>query len=134
MTHACPTRRSSDLETQITQRVEAAVASIGNVKDITSTVTEGSSSTMVQFQLGTPVDRAVNDVRDAVTKIRSDLPEGILEPIVSRVDIEGGPLAYFSVATTAMTLAPLSWYVDNQVINRLLPTERIAPVIRDWCV
>src|SRR3546814_20027721 len=92
MTHACPTRRSSDLETQITQRVEAAVASIGNVKDITSTVTEGSSSTMVQFQLGTPVDRAVNDVRDAVTKIRSDLPEGILEPIVSRVDIEGGQI------------------------------------------
>src|SRR3546814_16444977 len=85
---------------------------------------------MVQFQLGTPVDRAVNDVRDAVTKIRSDLPEGILEPIVSRVDIEGGPIAYFSVATTDMTLEQLSWYVDNQVIKRLLQIEGIAAVMR----
>src|SRR3546814_9761482 len=85
---------------------------------------------MVQFQLVTPVDRAVNDVRDAVTKIRSDLPEGILEPIVSRVDIEGGPIAYFSVATTDMTLEQLSWYVDNQVIKRLLQIEGIAAVMR----
>src|SRR3546814_5499954 len=49
----------TEMETQITQRVESAIASIGNVKDITSTVTEGSSSTIVQFQLGTPVDREI---------------------------------------------------------------------------
>src|SRR3546814_5767140 len=63
----------TEMETQITQRVESAIASIGNVKDITSTVTEGSSSTMVQFQLGTPVDRAVNDVRDRSEEHTSEL-------------------------------------------------------------
>jgi multidrug efflux pump subunit AcrB len=125
-----PGAAPTEMETQITQRVEAAVASIGNVKDITSTVREGSSSTMVQFQLGTPVDRAVNDVRDAVTKIRSDLPEGILEPVVSRIDIDGGPIAYFSVSTTDMTLEQLSWFVDNSVIKRLLQIEGVAAVMR----
>src|SRR3546814_4696017 len=64
-----PGAAPTEIETQITQRVEASVASIGNVKDMTSTVTEGSSSTLVQFQLGTPVARPVNDVRDAVTMI-----------------------------------------------------------------
>src|SRR3546814_20385804 len=87
----------TEMETQITQRVESAIASIGNVKDITSTVTEGSSSTIVQFPLGTTVDRAVNDVRDAVSKIRSELPEGLLEAVVTRVDSGGGPNDYFSV-------------------------------------
>lgn len=125
-----PGAAPTEMETQITQRVESAIASIGNVKDITSVVTEGSSSTMVQFQLGTPVDRAVNDTRDAVSKIRSDLPEGILEPIVSRVDIDGGPIAYVSVSTTDMTLEQLSWFVDNTLIKRLLQIEGVASVNR----
>jgi len=125
-----PGAAPTEMETQITQRVEAAIASIGNVKDIASVVTEGSSSTTVQFQLGTPVDRAVNDVRDAVSKIRSELPEGILEPVVSRIDIDGGPIAYYSVSTTDMSLEELSWYVDNNVVKRLLQIEGMASVVR----
>ena len=78
----------TEIETQVTQKIEGAVAGIGNVKNITSMVQEGMSFTMVEFQLGTPVDRAVNDVRDAVTKTRANLPDGILEPQVSRMDID----------------------------------------------
>ena len=126
-----PGAAPTEIETQITQQVESAVASIGNVKDITSVVTEGSSVTTVQFQLGTPVDRAVNDVRDAVTKIRSNLPEGILEPVVSRVDIAGAPLGFFAVETTDMTLEQLSWFIDNTVRKRLLQIEGMAAVTRD---
>jgi len=92
-----PGAAPTEMETQITRKVEAAVASVGNVKSITSYVTEGTSGTNVEFQLKTPVDRAVNDVRDAVAKIRSDLPEGILEPQVSRLDVDGGPIAYYSI-------------------------------------
>lgn len=125
-----PGAAPSEIETQITQRVESVVASVGNVKDITSVVTEGMSSTMVQFQLGTPVDRAVNDTRDAVSKIRSEMPEGILEPVISRIDIDGGPIAYYSVATTDMTLEQLSWFVDNTVVKRLLQIEGVASVGR----
>ncbi len=119
-----------ELETQVTQKVDAALASIGNVKDITSWDTEGQAQSLVQFQLGTPVDRAVNDVRDAVAKIRSDLPEGILEPIVQRWDIDGTPIVYFSVSSTDMTLEQLSWYVDNTVIKRLLTIKGVAQIVR----
>src|SRR3546814_883223 len=62
--------------------------------------------------------------------IRSDLPEGILEPQVIRVDIDGGPIAYFSAEATDMTLEELSWYVDNTVAKRLLGIEGMAAVRR----
>ncbi len=125
-----PGAAPTELETQVTRRIEAAVASIGNVKSISSTVTEGQSRTDVQFQLGTPVDRAVNDTRDAVTKIRAQLPQGILEPVVQRIDIDGGPIAYFSVSAVDMTLEELSWFVDNTVIRRLMAIEGMANAFR----
>ena len=125
-----PGAAPTEMETQITRKVEAAVASVGNVKSITSYVTEGTSGTNVEFQLGTPVDRAVNDVRDAVSKIRSDLPEGILEPQIQRIEIEGGPIAYYSVEAVDMTLEELSWYTDNTVIKRLLAIPGMAGVFR----
>ncbi|MEI6419421.1 MAG: efflux RND transporter permease subunit, partial [Sphingomonadales bacterium] len=91
---------------------------------------EGQSRTMVQFAIGTPIDRAVNDVRDAVANIRSDLPQGILQPQVNRLDMAGGPIAYFAVESTAMTLEELSWFVDNTVAKRLLAIPGMAQVRR----
>src|SRR5687768_13713002 len=85
-----PGAAPTELETQVTQRVEAAVRGINGVDEISSTAREGSSTTSVQFDIGTPVDRAVNDVRDAIANIRSDLPDGILEPQVERVEVDGG--------------------------------------------
>jgi multidrug efflux pump subunit AcrB len=125
-----PGAAPTEMETQITRKVEAAVASVGNVKSITSWVTEGASNTNVEFQLGTPVDRAVNDVRDAVAKVRSELPEGILEPQVQRVDVEGGPLAYYSVESHDMTLEQLSWFVDDTIVKRLLSVPGMAGAAR----
>lgn len=125
-----PGAAPSELETQVTQRVEAAVRGLSGVDEISSVVSEGQSVTTVQFEIGTPVDRAVNDVKNAVDQIRSDLPEGILEPQVSRLDIDGMPIAYFSAEATDMTLEQLSWYVDNTVAKRLLGIPGMAAVNR----
>src|SRR4029453_8645926 len=62
---AAPKRR----ETQVTQRVESAVRGVNGVEEISSTVSEGNSTTFVSFVLGTPTDRAVNDVRNAICQI-----------------------------------------------------------------
>ena len=125
-----PGASPTEMEKQITQRVEGAVASIGNVKRQSSFTTEGSATTQIEFQIGTPVDRAVSDVRDAVAKVRSELPDGIQEPIVQRQEIEGGPIAYYAVSTTDMTLEQLSWLVDNTITKRLLSINGIAGVGR----
>ena len=119
-----------EIEKQITQRIEGAVAGLGNVKTITSWMREGSSTTIVEFQLGTPVDRAENDVRNAVANIRSTLPGGIQEPYVSRENVDGGAIAYFAVSTTDMTPEGLSWFVDNTVAKTLLSIPGIAKIDR----
>ncbi|MGB3844965.1 MAG: efflux RND transporter permease subunit [Sphingopyxis sp.] len=125
-----PGAAPTELETQVTQRVEAAVRAVSGVEDMSSYVGEGSSSTMVQFAIGTPIDRAYNDVNQAVQQIRSDLPDGILEPQVVRVDFAGGPITYFAVEATDMTLEQLSWFVDNTVAKDLLSIPGMARVRR----
>ncbi len=125
-----PGAAPTELETQVTQKVEAALRGISGVEDMSSYIEEGTSNTTVQFAIGTPVDRAVNDVRDALANIRSDLPDGILEPQVNRLDIDGGPIAYFSAEATDMTLEQLSWFVDNTVAKRLVTVSGMANIQR----
>ena len=72
-----PGAAPSELETQVTRLVENAVAGVGNVSHIRSTVSDGLSATAIEFQIGTDTDRAVNDIRDAITKIRQELPADI---------------------------------------------------------
>ncbi|MFL6602718.1 MAG: efflux RND transporter permease subunit [Steroidobacteraceae bacterium] len=125
-----PGAAPQEMETQVLQKVEGSVAGIGNIHNITSLALEGVSSIWIEFQIGTPIDRAVADVRDAVSKVRSNLPQGIQEPLVQRVDIDGGPIAYYAVATTSQTEAQLSWFVDNTVTKRLLSIPGVAQVSR----
>ncbi len=125
-----PGAAPAELETQILQKVEGAVANIGNVKSITSTATEGTAQTVVEFQIRTPVDRATTDVRDAVARVRADLPQGILEPQVQRLDVDGGPIVYFAISTTGMSEEQLSWFVDDTISKRLLAISGVAQVSR----
>ena len=125
-----PGAAPNEMETQVTQRVESAIRSVNGVDEINSTVSEGNSSTFVQFQIGTPTDRAVNDVRNAIAQIRGNLPEGILEPQVTRVDIVSDPILYVGAETTDMSLEELSWYIDNTITKRLLGVPGVAAVTR----
>ncbi|MEP7316489.1 MAG: efflux RND transporter permease subunit, partial [Sphingomicrobium sp.] len=126
-----PGAAPTEMENQITQRVESAIRGVNGVDEINSTIREGFSSTFVQFDIGTGTDRAVNDVRNAIAQIRGDLPDGILEPQITRVDISGDPILFVAAETTDMSLEQLSWYVDNTMSRRLLSVEGIAAVSRE---
>ena len=125
-----PGAAPAEIESQVTQKVEGAVRSVSGVRNISSRASEGGSFTSVEFEIGTPLDRALNDVRDAVSKVRGDLPEGINEPQVNRVDIEGGAIAYYAVSTTDRSPEQLSWFVDNDISKRLLSISGVAQVSR----
>ena len=127
---AQPGAAPTEMETQIAQKVEGSISNIGNVRNITTYIVEGQTTSFVQFEIGTPIDRAVTDVRDAVAKVRNDLPQGILEPLVTRVNIDGGAFAYYAVTTTSLTPAQLSWFIDNTVTKRLLAIPGVAQVSR----
>ena len=125
-----PGAAPTEMETQIAQKVEGSIASIGNVRNITTYIIEGSVNIFLEFQIGTPIDRAVTDVRDAVAKVRSDLPLGIMEPLVQRQDADGDAISYYAVTTTGNTPEELSWFIDNTVTKRLLAVPGVAQVSR----
>ena len=125
-----PGAAPTEIETQVLQRIEGAIATVGNVKNITSVAREGQALMFVEFQIGTPVDRATNDVRDAVARVRGQLPQGILEPNIGREEIDGGPIVYYAVTTTGMTEEQLSWFVDDTINKRLLAVPGVAQVNR----
>ncbi|MGI8610810.1 MAG: efflux RND transporter permease subunit [Sphingomicrobium sp.] len=126
-----PGAAPSEMEMQVTQRIETAIRGVNGVEEINSSIREGNSNTFVMFEIGTPSDRAVNDVRNAIAQVRSDLPDGILEPQVTREDIAGDPIMFIAAETTDMSLEELSWYVDNNVSKRLLGVEGVAAVSRE---
>ena len=125
-----PGAAPTEMETQIAQKVEGSISSIGNVRNITTFIVEGHVGIFLQFEIGTPIDRAVTDVRDAVAKVRNDLPQGIFEPQVTRQDVDGGAFAYYAVTTTNLTPTQLSWFIDNTVTKRLLAVPGVAQVSR----
>ncbi|MEO6040617.1 MAG: efflux RND transporter permease subunit [Croceibacterium sp.] len=126
-----PGAAPTEIETQITQKIEAAVRSVNGVDEIQSSAREGSSQTTVQFQIGLDSDQAVNDIKNAVDQVRGDLPDGILEPRVTKIEIGGnGPIGYFAVAADDMTMEQLSWFIDDTVSRRLLSIEGMASVSR----
>src|SRR5580704_17396019 len=125
-----PGASPTEMETQIAQKIEGSIAGIGNVRNITTYIIEGEVGIFLEFQIGTPIDRAVTDVRDAVAKVRNDLPQNIMEPLVQRENVDGGAFAYYAVTTTALTPEQLSWFIDNTVTKRLLNVPGVAQVTR----
>jgi len=125
-----PGAAPTEIETQITQKVEAAVRSVNGVDELQSQAREGNSNTTVQFVIGVDPDVAVNEVKNAVDQVRGDLPDGILEPRVTKINIAGDPIGYFAVSADDMTMEQLSWFIDDTVSRRLLSVEGMAAVSR----
>jgi hydrophobe/amphiphile efflux-1 (HAE1) family protein len=120
----------AELETQVTKRVENAVSGVSGVKHVTSAVADGSSTTTIEFRLETNSDRALNDVKDAIARIRSDLPRTIDEPIVQRIDIAGLPIVVYAASAPLLSLEALSWYVDDVVARELQAVKGVSKVER----
>src|ERR1700688_2968065 len=125
-----PGAAPTEMETQIAQKVEGSISSIGNVRHVQTFITEGLVHIEIEFQIGTPVDRAVTDVRDAVARVRADLPQTILEPQVQRQNVDGGAFIYYALSTTTLTPEELSWAIDNTITKRLLAIPGVAQVQR----
>ncbi len=120
----------AEMESQVTKEIEDAVAGLTGAKRVTSTVTDGLSTTVIEFRMEVPTEKAVQDVKDAVDQIRGDLPGGIEAPIVTRIDVEGQAIMTFSVAAPDMTMEEISWFVDDTVTRALQGKPGIGRVSR----
>jgi hydrophobe/amphiphile efflux-1 (HAE1) family protein len=113
----------AELESQVTKSVEDAVSGIEGIKHISSSITDWLSTTTITFQLGTDTDRALNNVKDAVARIRPGLPRNVDEPLVQRVDVVGLTILTYAVIAPGKTPEDVAWFVDD-VVTRALQSIR----------
>ena len=120
----------AEMENQITRPIENALTGVSGIKNINSTITTGTSSTTVEFETGTEIQRAVDDVRTAVERTRAELPNGIDPPTVQRLDLDNTPIATYAVSAPDMTASQLAWFIDNDVARVLQAQAGVARVSR----
>ena len=125
-----PGAAPTEIENQITQRVESAVRSINGVRNISSTASEGFSNTFIEFEIGNDPNDVVAEVKNAVDSVRGSLPDGILEPRVNKVEIADGFLGIYAVEASDMTIEQLSWFIDDTIAKSLLSVDGMAEVGR----
>ena len=100
------------------------------MRHISSSITDGLSVTTIQFALETNTDRALNDVKDAVTRVRANLPQNVNEPLIQRVDVIGLPIVTYAAISPGKTPEQLSYFVDDVVKRALQGVRGVAQVER----
>ncbi|RJF65218.1 efflux RND transporter permease subunit [Rhodopseudomonas palustris] len=120
----------AELEAQVTKTIEDGVSGVEGVRHIASSVTDGLSVTTIQFALETNTDRALNDIKDAVTRVRANLPQNVNEPLIQRVDVIGLPILTYAAISPGKTPEQLSWFVDDVVKRALQGVRGVAQVER----
>ncbi len=130
VTVSLPGASPTTMESQVTRKIEDAVASVPEIDDLVSTVNEGVSVTRIAFELGRDSAQALDEVRDAVDRVRSALPRDIQEPVVSRENVAGGDVVTFAVRGDGLTEEELSWFIDDTVNKRLFGVPGVGAVRR----
>ena len=120
----------AELESQVTKTIEDGVSGVEGVRHISSSITDGLSVTTIQFALETNTDRALNDVKDAVTRVRANLPQNVNEPLIQRVDVIGLPILTYAAISPGKTPEQLSYFVDDVVKRALQGVRGVAQVER----
>jgi hydrophobe/amphiphile efflux-1 (HAE1) family protein len=116
----------AELEAQVTKNIEDACAAIVGINHIDSSISDGLSVTTITFNLDADPDRALNDVKDAITRVRSSLPSGITEPLVQRQEVIPIPIVTYAAIAPGRTPEQLSWFVDDVVMRNVQGLRGVA--------
>ena len=130
VTASLPGAAPAQLETEVARKIENSIASIQGLKHIYSKLQDGSATITAEFRLEKPTQEAVDDVRDAVSRVRSDLPADMRDPVIAKMELSGAPILTYTVASTRMDDEALSWFVDNTVTKGILGVSGVGKVSR----
>ena len=118
------------LETEVARKLENSIATLQGIKNVYTKILEGAVVVSVEFVLEKNTMEAVNDVRDAVTRVRADLPADVREPTVLRSTTAGRPLMTYALTSSRLDQESLSWFIDNTVSKQLLAVNGVGRVKR----
>jgi multidrug efflux pump subunit AcrB len=130
VTASLPGAAPAQLETEVARKLENSIATVQGLKHIYTKVQDGAVTVTAEFRLEKPVQEAVDDVRSAVARVRSDLPGDVRDPIVAKMDLAGQPVLAFTIRSARMDDEAISWFVDNDVARKLLAVRGVGAVTR----
>jgi multidrug efflux pump subunit AcrB len=130
VTASLPGAAPAQMETEVARKIENAVATLQGVKHIYGKVQDGTATITVEFRLEKPTQEAVDDVRDAVSRVRADLPADMRDPQVSKMNLSGAPILTYTIEASRMDAEALSWFVDNDITKALLSINGVGSVAR----
>ncbi|MCB1969578.1 MAG: efflux RND transporter permease subunit [Geminicoccaceae bacterium] len=118
----------SVIDTDVVEVIEGAVAGVSGVKSISSSSQRGRGRTVIEFIPGRDIDEAANDVRDAVSRVRGQLPDDVDEPRIYKNDNNNDPVMRLAVTSDAMTASQLTDFVERYIVDRLSTLDGVADV------
>ena len=130
VTASLPGAAPSQMETEVARKIENALAALRGIKHIYTKVQDGTATVTAEFRLEKPVQEALDDVRSAVGRIRSDLPGDLKDPVIEKIDLAGSPILTYTVASRRMDDEALSWFVDHDVTKAMLSARGVGAVAR----
>src|SRR2546421_10783944 len=92
-----PGASPAQLETEVARKIENSIATVQGLKHIYTTVQDGTANITAEFRLEKNTQQAVDDVRDAVSRVRSDLPGDLRDPVINRMELAGSPILTYTV-------------------------------------
>lgn len=127
---ALPGASPSQLENDVARKIENALSTVQGLRHMNTLLTDGVASISVEFQLEKPIQEALDDVRDAVARVRADLPADLRDPVIRKTTFAGSPVLTYTVASARMDAEALSWFVDHDVSKTLLGVPGVGLVAR----
>ena len=130
VTAALPGASPAQLETEVVRKVENSIASVQGLKHLYAKIQDGTATITAEFRLEKDSQEALDEVRDAVNRVRSDLPGDLRDPQISKLNVAGAPVLSYSIASAQLDDEGLSWFVDNEVSKALLGVRGVGGVAR----
>lgn len=118
------------LETEVARKLENSIATIQGLKNQYTTIRDGSVTIMAEFELEKPIQEALDDVRNSVSTVRSDLPSDLRDPVVSKLSLSGAPILTYTIRSPRLDEEALSWLVDYDITRQLLKVDGVGAVAR----
>ncbi len=116
---------SEDIENTITKPLEEIISSVNRVKKLNSMTTEGASVIMIEFEWGTNLDFAAQDVRDQIGLYQNYLPEEANDPLVVKFSMSQIPIIFYGITAKRPTFE-LKEIIEDEVIGRLERIDGVA--------
>ena len=121
---------AAQLETEVARKIEDQLTGLARLDSVTTAIADGSVSISVAFEIGKDVQVAADEVQSAVERARSELPDDMDAPTVSRSTLSGGPLITYVVNSDELDEAELSWFLDNDFKRALMSVDGVGEVGR----